>query len=145
MEQGRTQVITEQVPEAWSAFYEQLGELAHPNTESEYNQLVSLMKHVYDNFDTTTAPYDQLFDYLANLANTWELEHQPELKNIDVAPNEVLAFLMEQHGVTQTQLSKEGIASQGNLSRILSGDRGISKELAKRLAKRFRVDVSVFI
>lgn len=135
----------EQVSEAWSAFHKQLGALAHPVTEDEYARLVSLMDHVYDNFDTTTAPYDHLFDYLANLVHEWEVEHQPELKNIDVAPNEVLAFLMEQQGVTQTQLGKEGIVSQGNLSRILSGDRGISKELAKRLAKRFRVDVSLFI
>lgn len=135
----------EHIPEAWSAFHKQMGSLAHPITEDEYDQLVSLMNHVYDNFDTTTAPYDHLLDYLANLVNEWELEHQPELKDIDVAPNEVLAFLMEQQGVTQSQLGKEGIVSQGNLSRILSGDRGISKELAKKLAKRFRVDVSLFI
>lgn len=139
-------MIDERIPETWSAFQDQLGARANPVTEADYEDLLGLMDHVLDSYDITEAPYNRLFDYLASVAHQWELSHQPELKDTqDVPPHHVLAFLMEQQGITQYQLGQEGIASQGNLSRILSGERGISKELAKKLAKRFRVDVGVFI
>src|SRR5690606_20287367 len=108
-------------------------------------QIVSLMHHISDNYSTTREPYAALFDYLATLAHDWEVENEPDLKSPDVAPRMVLAYLMEEHDVSQYQLAKEGIADQGNLSRILAGRRGISKRLAKRLAERFHVSAESFI
>lgn len=50
---------------------------------------------------------------------------------------------MEQNKLKQIDL--EAIIPQGNLSAILAGKREISRELAKKLAERFNVSVSVFI
>jgi len=61
----------------------------------------------------------------------------------DAAPGAVLAFLMEQHGLRQDDLSD--IADQGTVSRILSGKRTAGKKLAEALARRFRVDKSAFL
>ena len=61
----------------------------------------------------------------------------------DVAPREVLRYLLAEHGIKQTDLAD--IASQGTISDILSGRRGISKALAKRLAARFHVSAAVFL
>lgn len=56
-----------------------------------------------------------------------------------------LAHLMEQHGISQYQLDKEGVYSQQNSSRILKGERGTSLKLAKKLAERFGVGTELFI
>ena len=138
-------MIIERVPEAWAQFQMQVGGLSRPDSEEEYEQVINLMHHVADNYSTTHEPYAALFDYLARLAHEWEVENEPDLKNPDVAPHAVLAYLMEEHGVSQYQLAQEGIVNQGNLSRILSGERGISKNLAKKLAERFRVSAGAFI
>ena len=58
-------------------------------------------------------------------------------------PREVLRYLMEEHGLSQSELSD--IASQGTISDILSGKRGISKALAKKLAARFQLSAGTFL
>ena len=61
----------------------------------------------------------------------------------EAEPREVLRYLMDEHGLTQSVLS--GLASQGTISDILSGRREISKALAKKLASRFQVSAAVFL
>lgn len=61
----------------------------------------------------------------------------------DAEPREVLRHLMDEHGLRQSDLS--GLASQGTISDILSGRRGFSKALAKKLAARFQVSAAVFL
>jgi len=50
---------------------------------------------------------------------------------------------MDQHNLKQADLSD--LVAQGNLSAILHGKRSISKSLAISLAKKFAVEVSVFL
>lgn len=61
----------------------------------------------------------------------------------EAPPREVLRHLMEEHDLSQSDLAD--IASQGTISDILAGRRGISKALAKKLAKRFAVSVAAFV
>ena len=61
----------------------------------------------------------------------------------EVPPRDVLRYLMDDHGLSQTDLAD--VASQGTISDILAGRRGISKALAKKLAGRFGVSVAVFV
>lgn len=136
---------SERVAGAWEVFQAQSGGLERPRTADDYSRLIALLDDLTDTYDCTQEPYGSLFDILASYANAWELEHEPELKNPDVAPHEMLAYLMEEHGVTQYQLAQEAIVDQGNLSRILAGNRSISKALAKRLAERFSVSVELFL
>jgi HTH-type transcriptional regulator/antitoxin HigA len=74
----------------------------------------------------------------------WQNAHDP-LANDVATPSEMLEHLMHEHALSQYQLAKELKLSQGNLSNILSGKKGISKDLAKKLAKYFGVGVEVFI
>jgi HTH-type transcriptional regulator/antitoxin HigA len=55
----------------------------------------------------------------------------------------VLRFLLEQHGLRQDELAD--CAPQGRISDILAGRRSISKEVAKRLARRFGVRADLFL
>ncbi len=57
-------------------------------------------------------------------------------------PKEVLRFLMEQHGLRQSDL--KAVTHQSTVSAILAGRRSISKELAIKLAERFHVSPVVF-
>lgn len=132
------------ITQAWTAFYAS-APLDAPVTEGDYLKLKELADHLLDNHNIEEGAYAPLFDIVTRYMHEWELEHEPELKNPDVPPHRMLAFLMEQQGVTQYQLQKEGVVNQGTLSKILKGERGISKALAKRLAEKFGVSVEVFL
>jgi HTH-type transcriptional regulator/antitoxin HigA len=130
---------------AWQSFQAKAGNITRPKTEAEYEALLDLVDQLTSRFDVSLEPWNSLFGLLATYMHEWELENQPELKNPQGTPQETLAFLMEQQGISQYQLAKEGLASQGTLSQILSGDRSISKALAKKLAERFKVSPALFL
>jgi HTH-type transcriptional regulator/antitoxin HigA len=55
---------------------------------------------------------------------------------------ELLAFLMEQHDLTQNDLPE--IGSQPHVSKILSGERNLTKDQIAVLSERFGVSPAVF-
>ena len=55
----------------------------------------------------------------------------------------MLRFFMEEHDLTQSDLSEVG--SQGVVSEILNGRRELNVRQIRALAKRFRVSPAVFI
>lgn len=119
--------------------------LKPPVTEADYEVLLEFMQDLTSRHDINEQPWSDLFGLVAGYMHEWELDNEPELKLMHLEPHERLKFLMERRGVTQYQLAKEGVVSQGNLSNILAGKKGISKELAKRLAKHFGISVETFI
>ena len=62
----------------------------------------------------------------------------------DAAPNEVLRFLLDQHGLKQSDLAAE-IGGQSVVSDILNGKRAINARQAKALAARFGVSAVAFL
>lgn len=58
-------------------------------------------------------------------------------------PEEVLRFLMEQHGLSQCDLAKE-LGGQPVVSQILRGKRRLTREHIERLSKRFGVTPATF-
>ncbi|HMJ62880.1 MAG TPA: helix-turn-helix domain-containing protein [Bryobacteraceae bacterium] len=84
----------------------------------------------------------ELLKLLAALIEDYERKRWPR-KRPKSSPSEMLAFLMEENGLKQTDLSD--IAPQSNISAILRGKRSISKAIALRLAKRFRVSPELFL
>ena len=63
-------MIIERVPEAWAQFQMHVGGLSRPNSEEEYEQIISLMHHISDSYSTTSEPYAGLFDYLCAYMET---------------------------------------------------------------------------
>lgn len=61
----------------------------------------------------------------------------------DVSGREMLRFLMEQHGLTQSELPEVG--SQGVVSEILSGKRELNLRQVRALARRFSVAADTFL
>lgn len=67
---------------------------------------------------------------------------QPQLTKPN--PVEILDTLMEDRGMTQGALAKALETRQPNVSRMLSGQHAIAKKTAEKLARIFRVPVSLF-
>ena len=109
--------------------------------DEDYDRVVALMNQLVDVVgDNEKHPLAGLLDLVGNLVADYDDEHfsiQPS------EPRETLRFLMEQNHLKQTDL--EDIVPQSNLSAILAGKRQISRDVAKKLAERFNVSVSVFV
>lgn len=61
----------------------------------------------------------------------------------ELSGREMLRFLMEQHGLTQSELPE--IGSQGVVSEILSGKRELNVRQVRALAERFGLGVEAFL
>jgi HTH-type transcriptional regulator / antitoxin HigA len=124
----------------WKPFRDALGFSAIV-TAKDHKRATALMNTLVDEIgEDETHPLADVLDYLGNQIKVYETKHA---RLPDAAPGEVLRFLMEQHGLSQSDL--KDCAPQSRISEILNGRREISKELAKALAKRFKVNVGVFV
>jgi len=79
-------------------------------------------------------------DTLGTLIHAYEEEHHPIPESSGA---DVLRFLMEEHGLTQSDLPE--IGSQGVVSEILRGKRELNVRQIRALATRFHVSPAVFI
>ncbi|MBX9704009.1 MAG: helix-turn-helix domain-containing protein [Silvanigrellaceae bacterium] len=83
-----------------------------------------------------------LIDVISHMIAMYDEEHYQSLANgtgIDA-----LKFLMEQHGLKQSDLNHE-IGSQGVVSEILNGKRQLNVTQIKKLCERFKVSPATFI
>lgn len=126
--------------DAWMPFKAVVG-VTSVHTDDDYAQARATIDALIDEIgDDENHPLGDVLDYLADQVRAYEDEHFA----IPVAePREVLRFLMDQHGLKQEDLAD--CAPQGRISDILTGKRGISKDLAKKLARRFRVHADLFL
>jgi HTH-type transcriptional regulator / antitoxin HigA len=119
-----------------------IGGITPATNEIEYQHLINLMQDLTDQYHPDDPRVMALFDILSAYIGKWEDEN---LSFEPGTPTDVLRHLMQEHGVSQTDLEREGIASQSQLSNILAGRREISKGLAKRLAVRFKVPLEMLL
>ena len=116
-----------------------------PQSEDQYDALVAVADELTSFYNCNDSKHAPLFDLVTYYISEWERVHYADILEHDVAPHKMLAYYLETRGVSQSQLQKDGIVNQGNLSKILRGEREISKELAKKLAAYFDVSVELFI
>ena len=125
---------------AWLPFKDAVG-VTSVRTEEDYAQVRATIEVLLDEVgDDENHPLADVLDYLADKAAAYEEEH---FLLSGAEPKEVLRFLMEQHGLKQEDLAD--CAPQSRISDILGGRRGISKEIAKKFARRFDVNVALFL
>jgi len=125
---------------AWMPFKQLIG-VTSVHTVADYVQARATIDKLLDEVgDNESHPLADVLDYLADQIKAYEDQN---FQIPEAAPNEVLRFLMEQHGLKQEDLGE--CASQSRISDILSGKRSISKEIAKRLAYHFHVRADLFL
>lgn len=130
----------------WESFNEVAAPIFQPiRNEEEYFESLELLDVISDQMHTPDDPrYIGIFRLLCERVAVWEKVH--EVPYFEETPGHVtLKYLMQEHKVSQYQLEKEGLVNQSLLSKILSGKRAISKDLAKRLGARFHTSPAVFL
>lgn len=91
-------------------------------------------------------------DYM-NVLNTLIHEYEQNSPSVQaflksatsISPQDMLQSFMHDHSLTQIELAQELGCSQSAISQFLTGARGLSKELALKLARRFAVSVDLFL
>ncbi len=134
---------TEKLTNTWRANAEVIN-LRRPRGEAEHEELIALIEKLLElsHPDPTQSPYSMLLDTAMTYASDWE-DANIEIPQSD--PVNVLRALMESHGLRQADLVHAGVIDQPSLSRVLRGERTISKNMALQLASYFKVSASLFL
>jgi HTH-type transcriptional regulator / antitoxin HigA len=82
----------------------------------------------------------ELADLLTLLIEDYEDKHYQLPK---ASPLEVIAFLMEQHGLKQKDLA-DVFGTPSIISEVMNGNRELNKEHIRRLSERFHVSPELF-
>jgi len=115
--------------------------LSVPHDEAAYKRSVSLLDSLIDTIGNDEKhPAAGLMETVGLIISEYEKQHIPVTEKSGV---EVLKYLMDEHGIKQTELKE--IGSQGVVSEILSGKRSLNIRQIKKLAERFNVNPAVFI
>jgi HTH-type transcriptional regulator/antitoxin HigA len=128
---------------AWHAFQAASPvRLALPRTEAEYQAMVGLMNELLDEIGENEDHDDMdLLDLVSILVETYEKE---QVRIPEATPAGVLAYLMKEHGLKQSDLISE-LGSQSVVSDVLRNNRKITAAQAKMLGERFGVSPAAFI
>jgi HTH-type transcriptional regulator/antitoxin HigA len=129
-------VIEPKVASAWK----QVAPVLAVDSPASYRHASQLLDRLTDEVgDDEKHPLARLMDTLGTLVSSWESTHYPIP---EASPRQVLAYLMNENRVKQTELKE--IGSQGIVSEILSGKRELNVRQIRALAKRFHVSPAVF-
>ena len=110
-------------------------------SQADLDRAVAMLDELVDRGELGGEERDYL-SVLAGLVRDYEAEHDPLP---DMTPIEALRYLLEENGMTQTQLSEQTGIAIATLSEILNEKRGISPKVRKALAVRFKVDPALFV
>ncbi len=84
---------------------------------------------------------DEMYlDALSDLVAAYEDEHYAIEPASD---DDMLRHLMEAKGVTQAQLRRDTMISKSTISEVLAGKKPFSRQMIRKFADYFNVDVSV--
>ena len=114
-----------------------------PQNQLEYEHLLELIDALTNKPEPEQLLLSGLIDLAMNYASDFEDAHNPLPDSSQ--PKDALLFWMEQQNVTQSDLERAGVAKQPDLSKVLSGQRQISKGMAKKLAGFFGVSPADFL
>ncbi|MBQ9579532.1 MAG: hypothetical protein IJR28_08375 [Ottowia sp.] len=108
----------------------------------EADSLMALMDAVVESGQAGPGgAYERLFLLLADLIEARDRREAPALP--DISPAQALRFLMEQHGLNQSQVPEVG--NQSVVSQVLSGRRQLNVRQIAALCQRFGVGAGLFI
>jgi HTH-type transcriptional regulator/antitoxin HigA len=137
VETGKMTLVDENLQIHWL----NIAPLLSIRNQREYDAAVKRLNQVLDQIgDNENHPLYSFLDTLGTLIHAYEAEHYPLP---DVTGVEVLRYLMDEHGLTQSDLPELG--SQGVVSEILNGKRALNVRHLRLLAQKFNVSSAVFI
>lgn len=110
-----------------------------------FEVLIKLQEYLQNHLITANHRKEILkyLDLLADLIADYEKQTSEALKT-SITGAEMLAYLMEEHSLKQSDLKKE-LGAQSIASEILNGKRKLNLRQVKALAKRFHVSPASFL
>lgn len=141
---ARPPVRTADLFKSWTAVEDAAHGLLAPIVSEEQNEQVlevidALMIEIANE---RAHPLLNLLNLLAERVEAFESVTYPMEPS---PPHRMLAFMMDQHDLTQKDLEAAVGIDQGNLSRMLKGTRAFTVAQVKRLSEYFHVSPEVFI
>lgn len=125
---------------AWEQF-RAATEIAPIRSEAHYARMTAMLEHLLDTAQGDERhPAMELADIVGDLIEDYETRHHPLPEATGL---QALRFLMEQHGLRQSELPE--IGSQGVVSEILGGKRELNLRQVRALAARFGVSAATFV
>lgn len=136
-------INTAAIGPAWRAFQVSLPvKIGTITSEREFKRVVKFMNGLVDVVgDDEDHELASLLDVVGQFVEEYENAHHAIPEG---SPHDVLRFLMDQHGLKQTELAAE-IGGQSVVSDILNGHRPINARQAKALGNRFGVSPAAFL
>ena len=125
---------------AWQSFSAST-DIGPVRDAAHYQRMVALLESLLDEAKGDEAnPAMALVDIVGDLIANHESQQAPLTQ---ASGMQALQFLIEQHGLIQSQLPE--IGSQGVVSEVLAGKRALNLRQVKALAARFAVSPATFI
>lgn len=125
---------------AWEQF-RAATDIAPIHGEAHYARMTAMLEQLLDTAQGDEHhPAMELADIVGDLIEDYETRHHPLPEATGV---QALKFLMEQHGLRQSELPELG--SQGVVSEILTAKRELNLRQVRALAARFGVSVATFV
>ena len=129
------------VQSAWQGL-NKLIPLGPITSQRDYKRRVLVMDELLDRIGANESHrLMPLLDIVTKEVESYEAKH---LTLPEAAPATVLAYLMEEHNLRQTDLAEE-LGGQSIVSAILNGKRELNTRQVKALAARFNVSTAVFL
>jgi len=129
------------VQTAWQGL-NKLVPLGQITSEQDYKRRVRVMDELLDRIGINESHrLMPLLDLVTREIETYEAKHHPLP---EATPAAVLAYLMQEHNLKQTDLAEE-LGGQSIVSAILNGKRELNTRQVKALATRFNVSPAVFL
>ena len=128
------------ISRTWAAF-EQASGLGPIRDDAHYEHMVALADALIESGKISKGgELSGLFKIVSELIANYDQQHYPIP---DASPVQVLRFLMDQHGLKQSDIPE--IGSQSVVSQVLSGRRMLNARQVAALAARFGVGADVFL
>lgn len=114
--------------------------LSVPANDQEYDEKVEALDSLLDVVGADEDhPLASLVGRLGDVIEAYDETHYPMP---DVSGSDVLRFMMEEHGIKQSELPE--IGTQSVVSEVLSGKRNLNWRQIQALSHRFNVSTDMF-
>lgn len=115
--------------------------LQKPEDDKQYKELAASLDQLLDiTGGDEDHPLQSLILHVAHLIEAYDAETYPEEK---FEPREMLAYLMNEHKLRQSDLPE--IGTQSVISELLSGKRDLNVRQIKALCERFGCSAETFM
>ncbi len=142
-------VETNEITEAFHGFAIKAKRFIDIQTKEDYESALVFVEHLIDDADDSRDdPLNDLIGIISSAIQRWEsrndelVSFERKVFKVDSAGS-IMRILMDQYHLTESDLENE-LGSAPLASKILNGERDLTRRQIAKLANRFEIDPSLF-